>query len=481
MRPILLALSLLAATSAAACAASAPGALPRAVAAAPFEDGVAVEVIRDGDRWTVDYDLDRDAPVWVFRRSALIAEARRAWRQDQWRVLTPGVVMERRGGYDLIRSADAGPVPRRVRFAMSPAPADLEADYDPALLFSDGSVALFSDQFDVIPLGSVREAAALPLDLNTVRIDGGPSRVTWRDRAGPVLLEGERVSDAVTRDAQTYVLFGRPRVIEGERLNTVVDPALPPWIAAEIGDLAPRVADFYARRLGPGPRAKPTVMRNWTGPTAGMTSMGGGVVPGLITMTFEGSGVVTRSDEVLAVSRWFVAHESAHFWLGQAVRYEYARDAWITEGGADLMAVRALAALNPVYDPRVELQKSVDDCIDLARGRAVATAAERGEHRAYYACGAVWALAAEGAVRQRGGENWFDFLRPLLDANRGDGVLTREEWLTALTRASRDPSLRVDIGRMLDQGVADPGAVLERLFDRTGVAYRREAGRVVLR
>lgn len=475
MRLSVLALSI-SAVLASGCAASTP-ANPTPIQA---EGGVAVAVVRDGDRWTADFELDRDAPVWAFARSALLRETRLPWRTQQWSVVTPGVVLERQGTRDVLRSVGDGSLPRRVRIAMRPAVGDLEADYDPALIFSDGSVALFSDQFDLFPLASVQAARALPVDLNGVRHEGGPASVTWRDRSGPVLFKGERRAVVTAAEAETYVLFGEARLIDGERLATVVDPALPDWIGAEISEFAPRVADYYASRLGSSPTGKPTVMVSWTGPTPGRRSMGGSVLPGLIVMTFEGVGVVERTPEVLAVSRWFIGHESAHFWLGQAVRYEYARDMWITEGGADLMAVRALSAIDPAYDARAELQKEVDDCIDLSRGRPVASAAERGEHRAYYACGAVWAIAAEGAVRRRGGEDWFDFLKPLLDANRRDGVLTREEWLAELTRVSRDPSLRLDIERMLDQGVRDPGAVIERLFDRTGVAYRREGGALVL-
>ena len=84
----------------------------------------------------------------------------------------------------------------------------------------------------------------------------------------------------------------------------------------------------------------------------------------------------------------------------------------------------------------------------------------------------------EGAQRQRSGGDWFDFLRPLL--RQPDGVLSREEWLTALTRTSRDPSLRGDVERLLDQGASDPSAVIARLFQRTGVAFRMIDGRVVL-
>ena len=170
-------------------------------------------------------------------------------------------------------------------------------------------------------------------------------------------------------------------------------------------------------------------MAAWNGPTRRMTSMSGSVLPGLIVMNFEGSGITEPNDEIRERSLWFIAHEAAHFWLGQTVRYEFARDAWITEGGADLMAVRALKALDPAYDDRKALQEEVDDCVTLSQGRGVAEAGERGEHRAYYACGAVFAMAAEGAQKRRDGGDWFDFLRPVLAANRDDGVLSRGEWL----------------------------------------------------
>jgi hypothetical protein len=277
----------------------------------------------------------------------------------------------------------------------------------------------------------------------------------------------------------TYILFGPAEVEAGEALSTVVDPGLPAWIAAELSDYAPKVADYYAARLGPGGADAPTVMMSWTGPTPETSSMAGSVLPGLVVMAFEGDGVLEPTPGVRNLARWFIGHESAHFWLGQTVRYERERDAWITEGGADLMAIRALKAIDPAWDDRAELQKEVDDCVRLA-DQPVAEAGSRGEHRAYYACGAVFALAAEAARRRAGGGDWFDFLQPLIAGNRADGVLSRDEWLSSLDRVSGQPALRGDIERLLDQGSEDPAGVVAALFDRTGVAHRREGGRVIL-
>ena len=432
----------------------------------------AVTVTRDGDTWTADYTLDRDAAVWAFFRSALIQQSRRPWRLEQWRVMTPGVVLERAGNYDILRAADGGAVPRDVSIAFTPRSENLEADYG-VLAFTDGSVALPGGQFDVFPLTSVEAAAAVPQDLNGYALQGEPATVTWRDRAGPVLFRGERLAEAVAVEADTYVLFGRADMVESARLVTVADPALPGWIGGVLRDFAPRVADVYAARLGAGQTDRPTIMLSWAGPTPGMTSMGGSVMPGLIVMRFEGSGVVEPSARMLAVSRWFVGHESAHFWLGQTVRYERARDAWITEGGADLMAIRALEAIDPDYDARAELQREVDDCVRLAVA-PVTEAAGRGEHRANYACGAVFALVAEAAQRRATGGDWFDFLRPLIDASREDGVLTRDEWLDALDAVSGDATLRRDMETLLDRGSDDPAAIIAGLFDRSGVVWHRD-------
>jgi hypothetical protein len=110
----------------------------------------------------------------------------------------------------------------------------------------------------------------------------------------------------------------------------------------------------------------------------------------------------------------------------------------------------------------------------------VASANERSEHRAYYACGAVFAMTAEGAQKRATDGDWFDFLQPLIDASREDGVLTRDEWLDALDAVSGDPSLRRDLETLLDWGSDDAAAAVASLFQRSGIAHRLEAGRVVL-
>lgn len=430
------------------------------------EAPVSAVVHHEAGGWTLDLVLDREAPVWVFGDSEALADGR-GWRLHQWTVETPGAVLETIAGRDALRGVNGAPVPRRVRLRMEPRFVDLQANYDPVLMFSNGAVAWFSEVFHLLPLDGVAEVADLPRDLGP-RVEAAPARTVWSDADGPVLVQGQRLVDPESTRVGTYILFGPAEVVPGAGLTTVTDPGLPTWISDELADWAPRIGAHYAARLGPGQSAAPTVMMSWTGPTPGKTSMAGSVLPGQVVMAFEGEGVVAPTARVRDMARWFIGHESAHFWLGQTVRYATPEDSWITEGGADLMAIRAMQAIDPAFDGRSRLQAAVDDCTGFA-DQPISTSVDRGEFKAHYACGAVFALVAEAAQARATGGDWFDFLRPLIDGSREDQVLTRDEWLDRLDAVSGDPSLRADMETLLDRGAEDPGAVVDGLLERAGI------------
>ncbi|MFT3811304.1 MAG: M1 family aminopeptidase [Micropepsaceae bacterium] len=471
-------LVLLAAGLLAACATGPVPSADMAPAAATEAVKVRVTVTRDGPDWRADYVLDRDAPAWAFYNSSRVMKTREPWRPRDWSVVTPGVVLQRVGELDVLRAADGGDVPRAFSLRLTPRGDNLEADY-PVLLFTDGSVALFAGAFDIFALDRADAAGLSAAEIAASQKAGMNAHVTWKDRAGPVLVHGQRVATATTDDGGTYVLFGEARIKEASRVVTVADPQLPGWIAASIERFSPEVVDHYAARLGKGQTDRPMVMASWYGPSEEIMSYGGSVLPGLIVMSFEGKTLLDANDTVLAGIRWFIAHEVAHFWLGQTVHAENPDESWITEGGADLMAVRATKALDPAFDDLAMLQAEVDDCVTLGV-KPVAGAGQRGEHRSYYACGSVLALAAEGLQRRATGGDWFDVLKPLINAHRKEGVLTRAAWLAHLSALGASPKLTAQIDAFLSAGAKNPAATIRSLFDQTGVAYRMDKGRIVL-
>lgn len=437
------------------------------------------EVTRQGETLHLRYHLDRDAGAWAFYDSALITDVREPWRPRQWRVLTPGVRLARAGHYDALVSETGGPVPRVVDIEIRPKAVDLEAEYR-TLVFSNGAVALPTRQMSLFPVADIEDVKDIPSDLNNFDLDVAPTQVTWRDTAGPVLFSGERRPELRTQFERSYVLLGDSDVTHSEALTTVIDPMLPRWMSDTLSEAAPSVGRWYRERLGPASAGaeKPVLMASWSGPSERMSSMSGSVLPGLIVMSFEGRGIVEPDDEIRERALWFVAHEAAHFWLGQTVRYEYARDSWITEGGADLMAVRALQARNPSYDAKAELQNEIDDCVKYA-GQPIATAGERGEHRAYYACGAVFAMSAEAAQRRKTGGDFLDFIGPLIDENRGYGVLSVSEWLIHYAAAGARMEQASLMLEMINNGAPDPAGGVLALLEGWDVTLQN--GRVVLR
>ena len=435
-----------------------------AIRDAPGVAQVRVEITRRGDTWSAEYVFDRRVTAWVFPRSDVTRVAGRPWRPDSWIIETSGVRLERRGRYDVL-TAVQGELPRRVSLRFQPVAEGLRADYAPALKFSDGSVALYIGQFDCFPMDSMKAVARLPTDLNNHPLPAADVRFVFRDLAGPVLLEGKRSASTETRLDNTYVLFGGARAIETPDMVAILDPQLPEWIKDSLARSVPVLISRYTQELGRLRDLRPTLMATWAGPTPRIVSRSGSVLRGLITLAYEGEGMLMESDAQRHQGLWFIAHEAAHFWLGQTVGYEYARDAWITEGGAELLAFRAVADADPHFDARPDLNRAIADCIELSRERGVADARDRGEQRAYYACGTVFGLVAEAGS----GRSFYKFVRQLVDQNREDGVVTRAEWLAALDAATRKPALSRDIGQLLDRGAHDPGEFITDLLVRAGV------------
>lgn len=439
---------------------------------------VRVTVTSEAGRWTAEYDFGRAAPAWLFTRSALAAEDRTPWRPEAWTVETPGVRLERRGAHDVL-VGEAGSVPRRVRIAFTPFARRLEADYDPALVFSDGTAALFTGHFEVAPLPSAAAAEALPADLNGVDLEAVALAGAFRGEV-PVRLGAQAGAEVRWDGSPAYVLYGAGELVEAEAFRSLVDPGLPAWVGAELGAFTPRLLALYAERLGPPAGARPTVLVSWVGPTPSLRSMGGSVLPGTVVMRFEGEGLMAPDAETLGSARWFLAHEGAHFWLRETVRYARARDAWITEGGADLLAARATALLDPDFDAHAFLQQAVDDCVRLA-GRPVAEAGARGEHRASYACGATLALAAEARWGGPAAGGAFGFHRDLIAARREAGEVGADDWLGLLEARSGDAELVAAARRLVEAGDADPAGLIAGLLTRAGVPHRRGAdGAVIL-
>lgn len=444
--------------------------------------GVETVLAREADgSWLLEYRFTRPAPAWFFVRSALDLDGK-PWRPQSLAVETPGVRLERQGRYDVL-TGDGTPL-TAVRLRMKPYGDALQADYTPVLRFSDGGLAIYSEHYLVAPLASAAAAAALPGDLNGVTFDTVPVQLAIRDPGRTLLLRGKTYRGEAKlwlNERDAYIYSGPAKLVDTSAFAGIVDPALPAPVRAELDAFMPRLMAYYTERLGQPATGRPTALVSWGGAAFKGSSLGGSVLAGMVVMDIKGTKVAEADPAVLTRLRWFLGHESAHFWMGQTVRYSRRHEAWILEGAADLMAVRAFKHLDPGYDDRAELQREVDDCIKVNGTNPLSSASDRDAHRANYACGAVLLMAAEGMMRRRDPDaDVFTWLKRLIDANRADGVVTQAKWIEAFDAVAADREITARLRAFIDKGAADPADFVHHLLAAAGVAVRREDGRVLL-
>ncbi|MCJ8190913.1 hypothetical protein [Sphingomicrobium aestuariivivum] len=421
-----LALSLL--MGAAACSA-APSDYERARAGTPVMEAtvaVAEEVAGAPGRYDLTLKLRDEAPVWIFLRSGLARDDRTSWRAQSWKVITDGVELVRIGHHEALVASDGGYLPPTVEIAFTPYERMLEADYQPAVPLGEAT-ALFSDHFTLRPAASVAAVQSLGADWTMLPdYAGGHPLVRFREGfhhgsdEGPFALE-----------APAYVVHGEVPSTGNRAIAMRVHPGVPDWLTTQLETEIPAILGYYADRLGPHDNGRPDLFVTWAGPTQGTVSLGGSVIDSQIVMRLEGEGLAVPSTIAGRQARQFIAHEAAHFWLGNLVDYGRPGDAWTSEGGADLLALRATQAVDAAEGAALEartLRSSWRECLRLGAGGPLASAPERGAGQAFYGCGFLFGLVAEKAARDAGGD-FFSFWSGLIDRHGGDGTVSAEEWL----------------------------------------------------
>jgi hypothetical protein len=441
--------------------------LAAALAATASTAPADVSVTRRGDGFEAVFTLPRAAPAWGFFRSSLAADDRRPWRPRSWTVVTPGVRLERRGAYDALVATGGKSVPRTIRIRIAPYARELLSDYVPALRLGQTGIALFDGQFSLFSVGSAATLDRLGPDPQDGAIDDTSTRVRFRSPSSQLRLAGDTAGYARGNSAGTYGLFGVPGAVEQDGMATVVDPGMPTWLAADIRAFTPRLLDRYRKLLGSPDDLRPTVLASWAGADKPGASLNGGVLKGLVLMRISGAAATQPSPPLRLLAHRYIAHESAHFWLGQLVDYDKVADNWIVEGGADLLAMRALGAAEPGFDARAALNKSLTDCIAASRRGGVASGTERQDYQVKYDCGAVLSLVAE----QVAGGDFHAFVRRIIAANAADRAVSTEEWLALLESYPAGRNLTPLVRPLLNQAQPNPRGWTE-LLSAASIRYR---------
>jgi hypothetical protein len=412
-----------------------------AVAAKTAKPGpVTAQIERADGKWSVEFRLGAKHKIWAFARSKPDNALGRSWRGRSWIVETKGVRLSRRGGYDVL-IADGDFVPPKVKINFNPWPDDLRADYHPALLFSENNIALFDAHFNILPYDPDRGLGQLD----------APQVNRFTDKGQSVWVDGKAHSSVSLSGNPTYVLFGDLRPTETERLESIIDPTMPMWLQNSLKDFLPKLIDDFTDKFGVGGLdRRPVIWAVWGGAAMQGITTEGSVLPGFITAVLEGNRFVNESSVGKERVYWFLAHEAAHFWLGQRANYAGNGHQWIAEGGANAAAMLHLKATLPDYDYDREFAEQETNCRKSAKLGAIRNGHKIGDYDGYYACGALFNLVAHNVAAKNGGD-FFSFNGALIkQADASDKMISGEEWLDAFRAIAKDSQLPDAMVRLLE-------------------------------
>jgi len=314
--------------------------------------------------WTAHYTFTQPRSEMVFLRS------RGDYRTDSWRPLDRGVRLTRIGLQDHLRFDTPA---REARFAFRPVAGPFSRTYDPSLTFTDGGVALYLDQFSLLPLDALTarwgKALTLPTaqpgDFQPDEAARTPLRVTL-DTAARTVFGTQAQSGPLSvcigcgQDTPAYVYLGDTPLTDGESFTSLIDPGLPDWLGEALDQSIAESFATLTAMFGDTLSDKGQLIANFKGYALSGHSQSGSIADNMMILSFEGSAFGERNSAIADSLANFIAHEAAHLFQMRHVDFAY-DDPWLHEGHATAMAYSVNRVAAGMLPPDTQARQDQED------------------------------------------------------------------------------------------------------------------------
>ncbi len=429
-------------------------------------DGTAVTAnvrdLADGS-WAVDYFFEEPKEAVFFPRSL------GDYRTQSWTPAAGSPVVERVDGLDaMIFDAPT----QTASYIISPHTEDVMGDYTPWLAFSDGSLALYTGQFELLD-GKTRDAiSALQGNLGAWEGEQGVLGVRVLSEE-PMLFRSEpRPSPVETRSAGEgdYVVVGDTPLQEGASYIGVIDSALPPQISDSLDADLGEIFAHYESVFGYALPSRVSLLFAFGGFDHPGYSFSGSVIgDDLIVMSASGEVLRDYPPGIRRHILWFFAHEGAHLFQGvDGVMPGLGADSWIHEGSANAMAVETIMAMgagNEGYR-RSELNTALGGCAPaLANGPLNTLAGQM-----HYDCGQLFFVMADADLPEA---NVYDIWRAIQDTVRTRDIeaVTTEIVIETFAELGVQDALVEQIEALVFEETSEPHTDILRAMETRGMSF----------
>ncbi|WP_342120133.1 hypothetical protein [Pseudoduganella sp. OTU4001] len=242
------------------------------------------------------------------------------FRQKAWRVRSPGLKLAAGEKVDVI-SAGGKPF-KAASIEITRYDGRPEKNYAPFNRFSDGGTAMY--------LGHL-QGEAMRADIRLAGLQQENVIAPPQNRQKP---GGER----------GYAYFGPAQAVQADAVQVLVDPKTPDWARETLLDAGAKVAQYYEKAYQRPLQEKLFITVSIGGFEGPGISMNGGAVLGQLAYHFSGAQMIGDHPKKREMLARLVAHEMAHIWQMSTTRGGVGEsDPWIHEGGAEAMALDAVA------------------------------------------------------------------------------------------------------------------------------------------
>lgn len=422
---------------------------------------------RSEGRWRVKYIFDRPHTALFFSRSS------GDYRRSTWKPVSRGVSLERLDGFDAVLMKTPMIA---IEFLFTPYTQTVPKDYTPFIPFSDGGLALYTGQFELLPETDRAAIAALHGDID--RWQGEQPMFAVRVLSDkPMVHNGElrkREAVHVSRGDGTYIYIGEASLLQGADLTGVIDPGLPGWLKERVEPELAAIFDANRALWGEGLGLKATVLFAFRGFEGEGMSNKGSAVNSLLALESSGENLRTFHADILIFFRWFFAHEVVHLFQNRhGVSIDARSAAWMTEGAANAMAISVLREIGVTDDEFIldQYGDAVDDCSEYLGDGALINAAQRSQFDAFYTCGDLIAQMTAAVLPN---DNLFSFWNALLarGAEAEQHQYSTADYFAVLREMGANGSVIELLRSLVYEQQADPEKTLLRAMHTTGLAPR---------
>ncbi|MBF5043291.1 hypothetical protein FGE12_12905 [Aggregicoccus sp. 17bor-14] len=309
------------------------------------------------DTWRAEYALAE--PVTSIDLGPKIGE----YRQQAWRILTPGVGLVTLEDQQTISAGGKAFSAFSVEVSLYLPYA--EGNYTAFDRMSDGGTAVFIGFFTG---DAVQGRRTRPLHLKVQLAGLAHENVIAPDDRHP--------------DQPSYAYFGPATPTPAGVGKLILDPRTPDWLVELMQETTTKITQFYNRAFQRPLTYRPLMLVSISDFETRGLSTKGGAVGQQVVYRLGGKALLGGSEQVRRIVTELIAHEWAHVWQNNVARGGIGgTEAWVHEGGAEAIALAGLRGsglLSPA-DADAYAAKLIQECAALEGSVE--------SYRGFYACG----------------------------------------------------------------------------------------------